>query len=244
MGDSRAALGNRVQLRVQLADDLRRRLREGEWPVGAQLPTEGEIAGSYAVSRSTVRAALQSLENQGLTVTRHGVGTFATPYSGAIRSGLQGLESMSDTVRANGMTPGMDFRVLEFRPATDEQAAALGIEPGDRVLVAERAVLADGEAVAFSFDAVPAALLPENADPRELGGSLFAMLESHDLNARTAIADVHAVSGAEVGWDQAEPAATFLLLTQTHYDADARALMYSHTYFREGKFQFSIVRSR
>lgn len=233
-----------MQLRVQLADDLRRRLRDGEWPVGTQLPTEGEIAATYAVSRSTVRAALQNLENQGLTITRHGVGTFATPYSGEIRSGLQGLESMSDTVRANGMTPGMDFRVLEFRVATAEQATALGLEPGASVLIVERAILADGEAVAFSYDAIPASLLPDNADPRQLSGSLFSMLESHGIHARTAIADVHAVSGAAVDWDEAAPESTFLLLVQTHYDVDARALMYSRTYFREGRFQFSIVRSR
>src|SRR5699024_8598447 len=85
-----------ANLRLQLSEDLRERLRAGEWAVGDQLPTEAAFAAEYRVSRSTVRAALQQLEAQGLTITRHGMGTFVSPYGNAITAGLQELQSMSD----------------------------------------------------------------------------------------------------------------------------------------------------
>lgn len=237
-------LGSRVQLRVRLTDALRQRIRGGEWSVGGQLPTEGEISTAYGVSRSTVRAALQSLENQGLTVTRHGVGTFVTPYGRAIRSGLQELTSMSETVLAHGMSPGMRFRSAQFRDAANDEARALGLQPGAQVLATERAVLADGESVAFSFDVIPAALLPNDIQSDKIGGSLFALLEEHGLVARTAVAEIHAVNGEAISWDEATADMQFLLLTQTHYDGAATALLFSRTYFLEGRFEFSVLRTR
>src|SRR5690625_7278138 len=38
---------------------------------------------------------LQQLATQGLTITRHGIGTFVSPYGNAIETGLQELRSMT-----------------------------------------------------------------------------------------------------------------------------------------------------
>jgi GntR family transcriptional regulator len=238
------ALNSRLALHARLATSLRERLREGEWAPGDQLPTEAELSADYGVSRSTVRAALLQLEKQGLTVTRHGVGTFVTPFGRAIKAGLQELQSMTDTIVAHGMEPRIEYHSAEFREATEEERTALEREAPCRVLATTRAVHADDVLVAFSYEAIPAELLPPNFDPAVLQGSLFALLEASGAVPRTAVADVHAARGKDIGWGERPRGATYLLLQQVHYDASAVPLLCSKTYFVEGRFEFSILRVR
>lgn len=238
------ALNSNVHLHVRLANSLRERLRDGEWGPGDQLPTEAELSTDYGVSRSTVRAALQQLENQGFTVTRHGLGTFVTPFGRAIKAGLQELQSMTDTIAAHGMRPSMQYRSAVFRDASAEECQALGRESPCRVLATERAVRADDLLVAFSYEAILADLVPANLDPASVTGSLFALLEASGSVPRTAVAEVHATRGKHIGWGERPNGATYLLLQQVHYDAQATPMLVSKTFFIEGRFQFSILRVR
>jgi len=60
----------------RVADQLRRRIAAGEFPVGALLPTEQELTRELGVSRNSVREALRSLVHAGLLGARAGYGTF------------------------------------------------------------------------------------------------------------------------------------------------------------------------
>lgn len=44
--------------------------------MGSQLPNEIELAKTFNVSRATIRATLQILEQSGLVIRRRGIGTF------------------------------------------------------------------------------------------------------------------------------------------------------------------------
>ena len=60
---------------VQLADDLAARIGRGEFPVGARLPSETDLASEYGVAKMTVRRALEVLRERGLVRTLHGRGS-------------------------------------------------------------------------------------------------------------------------------------------------------------------------
>lgn len=62
-------------LHGQLADDLQRRIRAGEWPVGASLPSEKALSEETGVSRHTLRHALATLRDRGLLEMRQGAPT-------------------------------------------------------------------------------------------------------------------------------------------------------------------------
>ena len=49
----------------QIAQTLRQRLRDGSYPVGIPLPGERELTREFGVARSTVRAALARLQEEG-----------------------------------------------------------------------------------------------------------------------------------------------------------------------------------
>lgn len=231
-------------LHLQLADSLRERLRGGEWEPGDRLPTEAQLSSEYGVSRSTVRGALQLLENQGRTRTRHGLGTFVAAFGGEIKTSLQELQSMSDVIRSHGFEPQMDYHDARVRPATVEECERLRLTPGEDVFVTERAVLADGEMVAFSYDSIQTSLLGDDFSPTRISGSLFDLLRTNGIVPTTAVAEVHACADPSIGWGDRPESGVYLLLDQVHYTDDGIATLASKTYFAEGRFQFSVLRVR
>ena len=67
---------SRLPLSLKVKYTLRARLERGEWSVGTRIPTLEELMEEYGVSRATVRAALDELENEGLIERTRGKGTF------------------------------------------------------------------------------------------------------------------------------------------------------------------------
>jgi GntR family transcriptional regulator len=59
----------------QVADTLRAAIEQGQFAVGATLPTETELQERFAVSRFTIREALRKLAAEGLISRRQGSGT-------------------------------------------------------------------------------------------------------------------------------------------------------------------------
>jgi len=62
---------------------LRKAIESGAFGDGEQLPTERELAETYTASRSTIRNALNMLENEGFLERKVGSGTYVT-YSGSV----------------------------------------------------------------------------------------------------------------------------------------------------------------
>ncbi|REF00608.1 GntR family transcriptional regulator [Thermomonospora umbrina] len=59
----------------EIADALRERIQAGEWPVGSKLPGISTLQEEYGVpGLNTIRAAQQLLVEEGMIVTKQGVG--------------------------------------------------------------------------------------------------------------------------------------------------------------------------
>src|SRR3954452_24606206 len=65
----------------QLAHELRERISLGEFGDSGALESEAVLGRRYAVSRVTVRKALEELRGQGLVESRRGAGWFVTGTS-------------------------------------------------------------------------------------------------------------------------------------------------------------------
>ena len=238
-------LGATRTLSQQVADMLKARLRDGEWSQGDRLPSENEIAEEFGVSRVTIRTSLKQLESAGLVEIRQGSGTFVTPFGHEVRTSLQDLRSLTDTIRDLGHEPSMHFRSRTFDVLPLEAAARLRRETGSGALYLQRSVSSDDEVVAVSFDWIPEDLLPPGTKPESVSGSTFAFLEGLGLHPAQSIAEIHAAEASEIDWGSEAPnSGVCVLLKQTHYGERGRPLMYSRTYFVEGRFQFVIRRMR
>jgi GntR family transcriptional repressor for pyruvate dehydrogenase complex len=119
----------RVQSR-KLSDDIMEQLEsmilDGRLLPGQKLLSERTLAEQFAVSRPSVREAIQKLENKKLVERKQGGGTFVKPrLNELITEPL--LQLLSDK-------PEMQFDLLEFRHALEGMAAyyaALRGQPED-----------------------------------------------------------------------------------------------------------------
>jgi GntR family transcriptional regulator len=234
----------RRTLSGQVTGDLRRRLADGEWPAGTRLPGEHQLAAQYDVSRATVRTALRALESQGLTYTRHGSGTFATGGTEGIHADLRSLDSMTATIESRGAVAGVSYRHLAIEAADADQAERLEVAVGEPVLVTARSLTADGQAVAFSYDVIPERVLGPGFDVSGVAGSLYSLLERSGVEIGWAVTSVHAAAGPEIGWGPRPKDALYILLDQIHRTVADQPVAWSRTYYLEGRYGFSLIRTR
>lgn len=65
----------------QVFEKIKKYVTSGEWKRGEKIPSEIELAKSFAVSRNTIRGHIQRLVALGVLVVRHGEGTFVNDNS-------------------------------------------------------------------------------------------------------------------------------------------------------------------
>jgi DNA-binding GntR family transcriptional regulator len=62
---------------LQIADEFKRRIRDGELEPGEKLPSEAELMAQHAVSRTVARQAIARLREDGYAISHQGKGSFA-----------------------------------------------------------------------------------------------------------------------------------------------------------------------
>lgn len=92
----------RSQPRYQIvAQRLVEEIGDGDYPVGAFLPTEDQLSRRFNVSRHTVRSALRQLHALGIVTSRQGKGTQVTAQAPSRRF-VQSLDTAEDLLQYAG----------------------------------------------------------------------------------------------------------------------------------------------
>lgn len=124
-------------------ESLRAFIEAGNYRPGDRLPAERELIGALGVSRSTLRRALDSLEQEGLIWRHVGKGTFLAEPKGAAPLD----DHLKDISRQ--LTPVKVMRArLSFEPALAREAAINA--SGEAVATILRAVEASEEAASWA----------------------------------------------------------------------------------------------
>jgi GntR family transcriptional repressor for pyruvate dehydrogenase complex len=103
-----------------VARDLEQRILEGSLKAGDRLPSERTLALELAISRPSLREAIQKLVHKGLLETKHGGGTFVTNRLQASFS-----DPWQDMLQAH---PLLQADMLEFRHMLEGEASRLAAE--------------------------------------------------------------------------------------------------------------------
>src|SRR5487761_2581831 len=209
------------------------------------LPSEAALSQRIGVSRATLREALSQLEQGGLIVRRHGIGTFVSSGHPLVVAGLEELQSIESLAQRIGVEIHMGECEIRERTAAPGEAEALEVSAATPVLAVQRVMMSGGRPIAFLIDVVPTDIL----GPRELGdsfdGSMLDFLlrrrepplkHSHtELGAEAADADLAHRLHLRVG----DP---LLKFTAQLYAASGRVVDYSLSYFSPGYFRFHVIR--
>ncbi len=121
----------------RVAEQIEKRILEGELRKGDRLPTERELAEQFQVSRTAVREAMKSLAQKGLIDMRPGRGTIV--IDGA-REAMQNSISLMMKLKL-GEVGGSD-NLVEFRVILETEIAALAA-----ARATEKEILAMREAI-------------------------------------------------------------------------------------------------
>ena len=106
----------RKSLALQVRESMESLIREGEWKVGARIPSEPELMALFEVSHNTLREAVQGLIHAGMLTARPGDGTYVTATD---RLGA----ALDDQLQRVDME-----RILEARLALEKAIVALAAQ--------------------------------------------------------------------------------------------------------------------
>ena len=81
----------------RIADDIRGRIRSGEYPLGAAIPSTPKLEKQYGVSKTPVRQAVDQLQREGILAGLSGKGVYVRAVPGEA-AGAQDLQTLSKQV--------------------------------------------------------------------------------------------------------------------------------------------------
>jgi len=142
-----------------------------------QLPSEASIAKDLGVSRNTLREAYVSLENEGVIIRRHGIGTFVA-HPSFIKDSLNDFAPFAQIIENVGYKPSFKTLSMEVLKAPPDICDVLRISPGDLVRCIHRIVFADQKPVIYVNDYLPSAVDEQIKSWEEFDGNMVEVLSN------------------------------------------------------------------
>lgn len=127
--------------------------------VDDKMLSEREICEKYDVSRTTVRATLNELEEMGFIYKRHGKGTYVSGLWKEMQD-LSNYYSFTEQMKKLGKEPKTDIVSFERLNAIPYVAENLGLQANDDVYKLRRMRSADGLKMMYETTFIPAYLFP------------------------------------------------------------------------------------
>jgi GntR family transcriptional regulator len=226
---------------VQIEEQLTERIEAGRLAPGERIPPERELAEHLAVSRMTVRQALASLAARGLVERGVGRGTFVRE-SGTVTHDLTRFTGFTGQVERSGLRAGAQVIEASRRPAPETVAEALGLEPEAPALRIERVRSGGGRAMTLEDTWLPAERFSGLLE-RDLGGSIYALMEEHyglapvSATERLEPVAARAHDAEHLGVAEGAP---LMLVERTAYAADGTPVEFARDRHRGDRARFVI----
>jgi GntR family transcriptional regulator len=215
------------------------RISDGSLSPGTRLPSEDCLVQEYAVSRTTIRAAVQSLIQRGLVEIQRGKGTFVTlPKITQELTELTGFVEDMQTLGRKATAKVLDQQVVT---ATVVVARQLALPQGSRVVRIQRVRLADGNPLSFDETYLPKELGRKITTNNLETEPIFSLLEhkyntplveaEYRLEASCADSAVATALNIDIG-------SPIFLIERTSYSLGHRPVDYEKLHYRGDQIRF------
>lgn len=225
-----------------IASTLTGEIADRQYHPGDKLPTEAALATRFGVNRHTVRRALATLAEAGLTHSQRGAGVFVTSRPTDYPLGRR--VRFHQNLEAAGRTAGKEVLRREIRAANTREAKALDLPAGAEVAVYESLSLADGAPIAMSRAVFPAERFPEILDQLDRTQSVTAALRQSGLadytRASTQLA-AKLATPTQAKHLRIPESAPILRTISINVDASGIPVEYGHTWFAGDRVTLSVT---
>lgn len=157
---------------IDIADDIRNKIKEQKYTYGQKLPYEYVLCVSYHCNKETMKKALDILVKEGLIVRRRGAGTFVKDYDPS--SEPPSTSHLSK--RYHGQEISNDIITFEVIPSDEEISKKLQIEEGSFVYHIIRYREIDKRPYSIDIIYMPISIIP-NLKLEHLQSSIYEYIE-------------------------------------------------------------------
>ncbi|MBA5689472.1 GntR family transcriptional regulator [Rugamonas apoptosis] len=198
------------------------------------LPAERQLAADLAISRITVRKAIDGLVEEGLLVRRPGSGNFINTR---IEKNFAKLTSFSEDMRARGRAPRSVWLKRSEGTVTPEEALRLRLSPGAPVYRFHRIRYADEIPMCLEYATIVATALPS------LEAVQVSMYEALEQAGNRPVRALQRLSALLLNAEQAElleakPGDAGLAVERLGFLRDGRAVEFCRSIFRGDLYDF------
>ena len=221
-------------LYLQIANDIRSQITDGEIVDDEALPSERELTAITGASRVTIRKAIDKLISEGLLYRKQGSGTYVSPR---IQSPSSFLSSFTDDAIGRGDEPGVLWIVKSFTNPTTDEATQLEVAVTSEVARLGRVRLANGEPLAIENAVVPKRFLP---DLRLVEDSLYEALSKLDCRPVRGRQQIRAslATPTEAGLLQIEESSGVLRIERTTCAESGSIVEFTRSAYRGDRYEF------
>lgn len=233
-----------LPLWFQIADRLRAAIGRGDFRPGEALPSEAQLNERFGVSRTTARASLDKLEQEGLISRRSGKGSIVlTPR---VEQPLNLLASFAEDMKRRGFAPSYVTQSAGPAGAPLEVASALGVERRSPVFRSIRLLRADGWPIGISESWIAPAIIKPNEGPDAKtldAGSLYSWLErTHGarITGGHEVIEAAAATRAQAESLKVAVGAPLLVARRRAHAQDGEPIEYVVTRYRSDRYRFHV----
>jgi len=233
----------RIKLHEQVRRRIERLIADQAIKPGAQIPTEADLAGEFNVSRTTIRNALNVLEQEGKIERTPGRGTIVRqPRLGQL---LGKLLSFTEEMKLRGFTPSN--RLIEMTQTVPSTPIRTLLRlDSESVWRIRRVRCANGEPIAIETCYIPGSALNEQ-DAENLGnGSLYELLGRLGRGPDRSEQSAQAASATpeEAALLNIESNRPVLRFERLSFDANGEPIEFVTSTYRGDKYSFHVLLKR
>lgn len=231
-----------IPYHYQLRELLRADIEAGRWKVGERLPSERELCEAFALSRTTVREAIDALVNDGILRREKGRGTFVAEPK-ILEGLLQSPTGFTDSMAEQGYR--VDTKVLHVGVATPRSSVAreLHLSAEEQVIGIDRLRFILNEPILLVSSYLPYKICPSLIEEDFTRNSLYRLLQDkYGLRIARSRRFVEAVAASETEARllTVKPGAPLMLIESTSYLADGTPVEYFRALHRGDRTRFLV----
>lgn len=229
---------------LQVAGILRQSLAKGEFGPGNSMPTEAQLNSVFGISRTTARAALNKLVQEGSILRRSGVGSVV--IGARVDQPLNQIRGFTEDMLLRGLRPSFDVLSCGWGQASGEVTHALGLSSSDRPFRIERTLKANERLIGHSASWLRPDLFGKIDPPTAeylATGSLYVWLQKNlsiEVVGGIEFIEAHLATSEMASALDVEPGSAVLVVTRVARGQDGLPVEFVIVTYRSDRYRFRL----